>query len=131
MMLKVPRTLSSTAKTWLVEPVTDGRSVEVARALVRTDRDEIPIRLLNTRSESIELCKGKTIAVLESIAQEQLLETIPSVGEKSQVLEQKHEQLWQMVLESGDTLTDDEQQQLFTVLTEFTDIFANGSEDFG
>ena len=53
MMLKVPRTLSSTAKTWLVEPVPDGRSVEVVQALVCTDGDEIPIRLLNTRSDSV------------------------------------------------------------------------------
>ena len=129
MMLKVIRTLSSTATTWLVESVPEGQSVEVAGALVSTDGDEITVRLLNTHSNSNELCKGKTIAILESIAQEQLLETISSIGEKSQVLEQKHEQL--VVLESGDTLMDDEQQQLFTVLTEFTDVFANGSDDFG
>ena len=66
---------------------------------------------------SIELCGGKTIAILESTAQEQVLETISSIGEKSQVLEQKYEQLWQMILESVDKLTNDEQQQLLNVLT--------------
>lgn len=92
---------------------------------------EIPIRILNPRTEPIELCKGKTIAVMEPIVQDQLPETVSSVGEKPKVSDKKQSQLWQMVSEIGTTLTEDERQQLYAVLVEYADIFAEEPDDLG
>jgi len=98
---------------------------------VSPESGEIPIRILNPRTEPIELCKGKTIAVMEPIVQDQLPETVSSVGEKPKVSDKKQSQLWQMVSENGATLTEDERQQLYAVLVEYADIFAEEPDDFG
>ena len=126
-LLEVPHGLRPTTTTWLVEPIQEKRPVEVARALVTPVEGQIPVRLLNTRSDSIQISKGKTIAVLEPVAQD----SISAVKENCGVSGEKRAQLWEKVLEVGDTLSKEEQQQLFMVLLEYADIFAEHPDDFG
>ena len=130
-LLKAPITSDSTVATWLVEPVAEERPVEVARALVSPENGRVLVRLLNTRPDSIELNRGRPIAVLEPVSPEQLQEPIAAVEKKSPVTIEKQEQLWEMVLAAGESLTQEEQQQLFLVALEFEDIFALQSNDFG
>ena len=86
-MLPVPGIATVTASVWLVESVSGRRVVDVARALVSPERGEVPVRILNTRTEPVELQKGKVIATMEPLAQEQLLETVSSVEKKPEVSE--------------------------------------------
>ena len=129
LMVKVP-VESSAPFTWLVESVSGKRPVDVARALVVPTDGRIPIRLLNSRNELIKLAKGRTIAVMESLPDELLPETICAVGDKSEVTDKK-KQLWQMVLETENKLTDEERQQMYHVLVEYADLFAERPDDFG
>ena len=87
-MVKVP-VESFALFTWLVESVSGKRPVDVARALVVPTDGKIPIRLLNSRNELIKLAKGRTIAVMESLPDELLPETICAVGDKSEVTDEK------------------------------------------
>ena len=103
----------------------------MARALVVPTDGRIPIRLLNSRNELIKLAKGRTIAVMESLPDELLPETICAVGDKSEVTDEKKKQLWQMVLETENMLTDEERQQMYHVLVEYVDLFAERPNDFG
>ena len=100
--LKVPGIPDPTVMTWLVEAVAEERPVEVARALVSPEDGQVPVRLLNTQSDPIKLSKGRTIAVLEPVAPEQLQEPIAAVEKKPLVSEEKRERLWEMVLAAGD-----------------------------
>ena len=87
------------------------RPVDVARALVVSTDGRFPNRLPNSRNELIKLAKGRTIAVMESLPDELLHETICAVGDKPEVTDEKKKQLWQMVLETENKLTDEEIQQ--------------------
>ena len=117
-MVAVPSALGSMTLTWLVESVPDKRPVEVARALVNPVDSSIPLRLLNSHTDLIELGKGKVIAVLEPVIQDQFPEMISPVAERTEPTMKKRKQLRQMALETGDAHTVDEQQQLFLVLLE-------------
>ena len=65
------------------------RPVDVARALVVSTDGRFPNRLLNSRNELIKLAKGRTIAVMESLPDELLHETICAVGDKPEVTDEK------------------------------------------
>ena len=56
---------------------------------------------------------------------------ISPVDKRPKISEKEQERLWQMVVEAGSALSTAEQQQLFTVLSEYADIFAERSGDFG
>ena len=50
--------------------------MEVARALMNPGNGQVPIQLLNTWSDPIELSRESTIAVLEPVSPEQHQESI-------------------------------------------------------
>ena len=100
----------------------------MARALEVSTDGRIPNRLINSRNKLIKLAKGLTIAVMESLPDELLPETICAVGDKSEVTDEKKKQLWQM---TESKLTDEERQQMYYVLVEYADLFAEWPDDFG
>ena len=134
-MVKAPPVSTSTATTWLVEPNSEDRDAAiVARAMVNPGAGEIPIRLLNPRSETVTVQKGAPVAVMEPLPEEDVntvstssVQQVPS----HEVLEQKKQQLWQIVLDIGEKISTEEQQQLYAVLLEHADLFAGGTNDFG
>ena len=130
LMVKVP-VHSSNSSTWLVESVSEKRSVDVARALVVPTEGKIPIRLLNSRSEPLELARGKTIATMESIPDQPLGDSVSAVGNKPGATHERQQRLWEMVLDTGTKLTDEERQQMYCVLVEYADVFADQPDDFG
>ena len=134
-MVKVPSISMSTTSTWLVEPNSGDRSAAmVARAVVNPGAGEIPIRILNLRLETVMVQKGTPIAVMEPLPEENIdCVSASSIQRDSSqdISEEKQRQLWQIVLDVRDKTSAKEQQQLYAVLVEHADLFADGPNDFG
>ena len=133
-MMKTPSITPSTTSTWLVEPnIGDRNAAFVARAMVNPEAGEIPVRILNPRAETVTIQKGIPIAVMEPLLEkDDNLVSVSSVEQTNNhdVLEQQQKQLWQIVLDTGDKLSVEEQQQLYAVLLENVDLFAEQPDDF-
>lgn len=97
------------ATTWLVKSNQGDPTVGVARTLVSTEKDQIPVRLLNTRPDPIQVSRGLKIAMMEPLAQQHVPENVLAVEKKQPAPDRKCKELWQMVLDVGETLTDKEQ----------------------
>ena len=136
-MVKVPPVTTFTTSTWLVEPnISDRNAVFVARGMVNPGGGKIPVRVLNPRSESVTVQRGVQIAVMEPLQTEEVDLASTSVSSVEQttgleVSEEKRKQLWQIVLDIGDKLSVEEQEQLYAMLLEHAELFAEQPDDFG
>ena len=126
------RTPDSAMKcTWLVEGMPADRcAANVARALVKPEGNQVPVRLLNPREVEMSISKGTILAGLESISEDC---TISAVGKESaRKLTNEHQQtLWGMVEGAERSLGEEEKAQLFALLLEYYTLFATGDDDFG
>ena len=97
-----------------------------ARALVYPTADTIPVQLLNPSSEAKTLYKGTIIATIEQIAT--IEEDKDSVAVISTVSSQTKPDLktalWDIVNRSDTELNNTQQQSLYQLLLQYTDIFA-------
>eukprot|EP00731_Ephydatia_muelleri_P036277 Em0229g3a len=106
--------------------------VMVARAVMCSNKETFPIRVLNPRDSSIVLQKGVELAKMELIEQDLVQLNAASVG-KSSGKESSVDQaeLWSLVLGAGDQLDQNEKEILFSLLMEYKDVFSFRSSDLG
>ena len=60
---------ASNSETWLMEPLPQEKirtPVLVARSVVHTESDTVPMRLLNLSANAVTIYKGKNIAEMET-----------------------------------------------------------------
>ena len=126
---RVPQAASN--KTWMVESSKQGRcACMVARAVVKPDGVGVPLRLLNLRDEAITIPKGTTIAEIERIPDDAVA-TVTSPQERvSETTSDHRSTLWGMVDKVDDRLSREE-EQLYALLLDYSDIFAQRSDDYG
>ena len=111
--------------TWVMEESANVRlPIAVARALVETMTNRVPVRLLNPRSEPITLYAGTEVATLERV--EIPAETVSAVGNVHvpEAGEQVQDMLWELAEKAGPGLTSSEKETFFHLLVLFADIFA-------
>ena len=118
-----------TPGTWIMEG--DATPVMVARSLLDSPGAQIPVRLMNPSDQPVTLYKGKKIATLEPV-EETLGVAIAAVQTKCpQIIEKKQEILWKLVNSVGESLSETNREELFCLLMEYADIFAESDEDLG
>ena len=118
---------------WMIENnPTVSCGVMVARAVMCSNKETFPIRVLNPRDSSIVLQKGVELAKMELIEQDRVQLNAASVG-KSSGKESSVDQaeLWNLVLGAGDQLNQNEKEMLFSLLMEYKDVFSFRSSDLG
>jgi hypothetical protein len=110
----------------LVEPNPQGHPPEgiyVARNLVQ-DRQEVPVRVLNSTRRDQKLTRGSTLAHCEPVT----LVTTPDVKQnRAQV---PRSRLKDIIPEAKPHLTKEEFHELGELLTEYQDIYAGNNEDY-
>jgi hypothetical protein len=116
--------------TWLVEALSTKSNVIAARSIVQVNNPEsIPIRVLNPSLETVTLYKGSRIAKMESA--EECIAVAPVQPGESAHQEDVTEALRELVSQCQHTLSPGQQQQLHTLLEDFSDIFALTPSDLG
>lgn len=89
-----------TGQTWLVERNrSEEQPAEVARLLVEAKSGEVPLRLLNPKSETVTIQAGTEVATLE--VAEELSTNVVAAIDKSEVSSEKEEMLRKIVQEKG------------------------------
>ena len=115
---------------WLVEGTGGTNPVMVARAVVDDPKHQIPVRVLNPSNKVVTLYRGKTIASLQQVEEASGL-SVSAAQLQSESPQDKDAMLWEMVEATGEALDSEEREQLFSLLTEYADIFAIDSKDLG
>ena len=106
--------------------------LEVARALVRPHERSVPVRVLNTGVDPITLFRGQVLGTLEQAdPQEQSIASVQATDREPALSEAKETVLWEMIDQAGTCLDQTQKNQLFSLLTGFSDVFAGSQDDFG
>ena len=106
----------------------------MARAAVKPTSGEIPVRLLNDRSEPVVIQRGAVIGKMNVIAEEAVSVTsceAPAAERGMDPPTQQQESLKEMVEAAGEHLSDKDKESLYAVLLEYADLFASSPDDFG
>ena len=120
--------------TWLVEGQSNGRHpVMVAQGVVTANDEAIPFCLLNLGTEEVTLYGRSCVATASPVCEAQIAgsthHSINAVGQPPKPSER--DDLWQTVTQSGDSLTDEQKELLFLLLSQCPDVFASHPEDYG
>ena len=137
--IEVMATVSKSAVNgmWMIEGCHEEKlSVLIARSLVLPTREEVPIRLMNPRSECVTVKQGTVVAEMEAFQEEQSITTAavqedPLSQDSTSDAEVRKKLVADMVTRDGAHLCDSEKKQLSELLLEFGDVLATGPEDFG
>ena len=140
--LAVTPGVTNHATTWLVEALPNEKPIAVAAAIVTPKYDSnqitIPIRVANLSSEAATLYKGTKIGQLvpmddnitiAGIAQGPDVDSIPT--EPPEASPYTQELLWDLVSKSGETLTSEQQHELYNLLLGFADVFTSNEDGLG
>ena len=95
----------------------------IARTLVTPTDQTVPVRLLNPRPQKITVNKGTTIARMEAVA--------VFAATSDPVMKSKHQLFEDMVKHLGTHVSTVQRDQLLQLLLEFSDVFAESSNDLG
>ena len=99
----------------------------VARGVVTANDEAIPIRLLNPSTEEVMLYGRSCVATASPVCETQIAESthhpIKAVGQSPDPLQR--DDLWQAVTQSADSLTEEQKEMLFLLLSQYTDVFAS------
>ena len=112
-------------------------SILLAASVVDIQEDTtnplVPMRLLNLSPDSITMCKGTRVASAYALETHSVVVAGIDSSRPSQgvVSDHKQQQLWQAVESAADKLTQTEQEQLYTVLLEYADVFADDAGGLG
>ena len=122
---------STNGTTCLLERA--GTKVVIARAIVNPINGTVPVRLLNPTDNPVTIYKGTKIACMEVVDTPSLaISTIAAQDSyELEVPPDKRAALWEMVCHCGVDLSETEKHELFMLLLDFADIFADNSDDFG
>ena len=113
--------------TWLLEGQHMKESpLVVARALVRPCNNTVVVRLLNPDTKPFTIREKSNIAVMEPLDNLRIsvAETTGNEDVYPEVSEEKKCMLWDIVCNSDADLADIEKESLFSLLLQFSDIFA-------
>ena len=95
----------------------------------------MPIRLANPLSDPITLRRGTKVAQISPVSDAELVTEISQEHEstptKNELLPEAKEVLWMMVENSGEVLDSHQQQELYTFLLGFADVFAFTNAELG
>ena len=121
---------------WLLEALPPKDTVMVATAVVTPHNNghntTVPLQLANLSGEVFTIYKGSRIGKITplddsiniaSVSQNLSSSSLTSIPETSQEL------LWKMVSDSGDTLTNAQQETVYNTLLEFADVFTAGDDN--
>ena len=123
---------SASNAIWMVESSKQERKpCMVARAIVKPDGVTVPVRLLNLRDETITIPKGTKIAEMEQIPDDAITTVASTQESVSETSNDHRSTLWEMIDKVGDRLNQGEKEQLYALLLDYSDIFAQSSDDFG
>ena len=90
------------------------------------------MRLLNWKDVPVSIPKGTTVATMEHLPDEQVQGQVQGqVEEQQDVPDGVQDRLWAMVERAGSQLTPTQMKELYAVLLEYHDLFAQGPTDFG
>ena len=134
-MCKVP--LEAVGQTWLTEGLPgQGRTAALlARAVVKPTSGEIPVRLLNSRSEPVVIQRGAVIGKMDVLEEDSISVTSSEAPtaetDTEQPTQEQKESLWRMAEAAGDQLSDEHKESLYALLLEYADLFARHPDDFG
>ena len=96
---------------------------------------EIPVRLLNSRSEPVVIQRGAVIGKMDVLEEESISvtssETPTAETDTEQPTQEQKESLWRMAEAAGDQLSDEHKESLYALLLEYADLFARHPDDFG
>ena len=139
--LQAEVTASNHGSVCLVEALPRPTPIVVANALVtplvNNEMTTVPIRLVNPTTEPVTLHKGSAVAhVAQLDSSAMIANTVDSDTEfqactPSEIPTNHQEALWELVVQSGKALSADQQQQLYSLLLGFTDVFAFSSDQLG
>ena len=136
--------------TYLVEATTsamanDRPSIIVGNAIVAPIKVAdgsvplVPIRLANPSPEPVTLCRGTKVAQISPILDPELITGISQDSKSILTTISTHKKLpleakkplWKMVEDSGEVLDSHQQQELYTFLLGFADVFAFTDAELG
>ena len=118
--------------SWIVEADKQCRSAAlVARAIVNPKDGAVPIRLLNPRDEAVTIPKGTKVAMMELLPEQTASTPVSSVQERSQGVPEAKQDTLQNLVENASGLNPQEREQLYALLLEYADVFAETPDDFG
>ena len=112
-------------------------SILLAASVVDIQEDTtnplVPIWLLNLSPDSVTMHKRTRVASGYAIESHSIVVAGIDSGPSLQcdVSELKRQQLWQAVESTAEKLTQTEQEQLYAVLLDYADVFANNAGDLG
>ena len=93
----------------------------------------VPVRLLNLSPDSVTVHKGTRVASASAVENHSIV--VASVNSnpslQCDVPNHKRQQLWQAVESAAEKLTRTEQEQLYAVLLDYADVFADDAGDLG
>ena len=115
--------------TWIMEG--DATPVMVARSLLDSPGAQIPVWLMNPSDQPVTLYKGKKITTLEPVEETPGVAIAAVQTKCPQISEEKQEIPWKLVDSVGESLSEMNRVELFCLLVEYADIFAESDEDLG
>ena len=130
-------------QTFLVEAsatAKDRSPVIVANAIVMPEvaKDRVtlvPIRLANPSSDPITLHRGTKVAQISPVSDSELITEVSQDRQNTptnkELPREAKEVLWKMVGDSGEVLDSHQQQELYTFLLGFADVFAFTNAEMG
>ena len=120
-------------KLHVVETIENKTNIMAARALVYPTADTIPVQILKPSSEAKTLYKGTKIATIEQTATiEEDKDSVAVISTVScQTKPNLKTALWDIVNRSDTELNKTQQQSLYQLLLQYTDIFATGQHNLG
>jgi hypothetical protein len=100
------------------------QGIYIARSLVQ-ERREVPVRVLNTTHRDQKLARGSPLAHCEPVT----LVTSPDLDHRQ--APESSSKVQEVIEAARSNLSGGEFQELEDLITEYEDIFASGSEDYG
>ena len=106
--------------------------LEVARASVRPHERSVPVRALNTGVDPITLFRGQVPGTLDQADPlEQSIASVQITNRESALSEAKEAVVWEMIDQARTCLDQTQKNQLFSLLTSFSDVVSGNQDDFG
>ena len=120
---------------WLVEGLPGELPALVVSAIVTNGQvTTVPLCLINATQHSITVRARFKIAQLTKLDPHSTVNSVENYGgnqHTQNISEKKQLDLWEMVEQGSKALSESQQQQLYGLLLNFSDVFADGDEDLG
>ena len=106
----------------------------VVKPMGGTENPTVPVRLMNLSSEGVTVYKGTRVGQASALREREFV--VASFSENKPVSHgdisvAKQQLLWQATETAADDLTPAQREQLYAVLLEYADVFAEDSGDLG